>query len=211
MKLNRSTIGRYLKKGNKLNWCTYNKEIVFNEIGNKNRLSNSSSARKVVVLNFRKVFNCIKEGAYFYNIKTNTNYSNISECCRGKRDYAYKLEDGTPLVWVYWEDYIKMNENDIFIKLREPLIPKYNNYKKLICITTNKIFETIKNASEYYNCCSRNISKVCNGTLKHCGKLEDGTKLQWKYIKDLTQEEYIKYDIENKLKELHNQELVQAC
>lgn len=49
------------------------------------------------------------------------------------------------------------------------------------------------------------ISMVCNN-LKPQYK-----GYQFKYISDLTPEEYIKYDIENKLKELHNQELVQAC
>lgn len=43
----------------------------------------------------------------------------------------------------------------------------------------------------------KGISEVCTGRIKsHKG-------YQFKYIEDLTQEEYIKYDIENKLKELY--------
>jgi hypothetical protein len=43
-----------------------------------------------------------------------------------------------------------------------------------------------------------NITKVCNGKRNHTGGY------QFKYVLDLTQDEYILYDIENKLKELNN-------
>lgn len=42
-----------------------------------------------------------------------------------------------------------------------------------------------------------------------CIKNKEYKKHTFKYIEDLTPKEYIKYDIENKLKELHNQELGQ--
>lgn len=49
------------------------------------------------------------------------------------------------------------------------------------------------------------ISQVCKGNRK------SHHDMKFKYIKDLTPKEYIKYDIENKLKDIHNQESVQAC
>jgi very-short-patch-repair endonuclease len=49
------------------------------------------------------------------------------------------------------------------------------------------------------------ISKVCSGVRNH------HKGYTFKYIEDLTSEEYIKYNIKNKLKELHNKELVQVC
>ena len=58
-----------------------------------------------------------------------------------------------------------------------------SNKKKVICITTGKIFNSVKEASEYYNIkCSSSISACCKGKLKSCGKLEDGTKLVWSYF-----------------------------
>ena len=66
------------------------------------------------------------------------------------------------------------------------------------------MFYLVKEGAEYYNCNNSNIIKCCKGTKETCGKLLDGTKLQWRYISDLTPEEYIKYDIENKLKELES-------
>lgn len=63
-------------------------------------------------------------------------------------------------------------------------INKYKNQKviaKIACITTNKIFNTIKEAMEFYNIKTNHISDCCKGNRKSCGELKDGTKLQWKY------------------------------
>ena len=60
--------------------------------------------------------------------------------------------------------------------------------KKIICITTGFIFDTIKQASNFYKCDGSGISKCCRGKEKHCGKLEDGTKLSWMYYEDYLKE-----------------------
>lgn len=79
-----------------------------------------------------------------------------------------------------------------------------------LCMTTGKLFSSVSEiervSEEIFGVKLLNsmLSETCNG--KH--KSYKGFK--FKYIKDLTLEEYIKYDIENKLKELHNRELVQA-
>lgn len=54
--------------------------------------------------------------------------------------------------------------------------------KSVICITTKKIFLTIKEGSAYYNCNSSHITSCCKGRRKSCGKLKNGTKLNWKYL-----------------------------
>ena len=56
--------------------------------------------------------------------------------------------------------------------------------KKVICITTGEIFNSIKKAGDYYNVAKNTISKCCKEKYKSAGKLPDGTKLQWKYVKD---------------------------
>ena len=63
-----------------------------------------------------------------------------------------------------------------------------NNYlsKSVICITTNKIFNTIKEAEKYYNCYG--ISRCCNNKSKTAGKLKDGTKLTWMFYEDYIKE-----------------------
>ena len=64
---------------------------------------------------------------------------------------------------------------------------------KVICVTTGKIFNTLKEGAEFYNCCRQEISHCCKGyrtkkgkkvKVESCGKLEDGTPLVWKYLKD---------------------------
>lgn len=55
--------------------------------------------------------------------------------------------------------------------------------KKVLCITTGKMFDSLREASNYYNCnLSGNMNKIVSGNRKYCGKLPDGTPLEWKYI-----------------------------
>lgn len=52
--------------------------------------------------------------------------------------------------------------------------------KKVVCITTGKIFDTMTEAEQFYNIGRSGISACCKGRTKSSGKLPDGTKLQWK-------------------------------
>ena len=60
--------------------------------------------------------------------------------------------------------------------------------EKVICITTGKIFDNCKKAGDYYNIAMTNISNCCRGKFKYIGKLQDGTKLQWKFLEDYNNE-----------------------
>ena len=59
-----------------------------------------------------------------------------------------------------------------------------NNHKarKVICITTMTVFDTITEAADYYGINNGDICSCCKGKYKSAGKLSDGTKLVWKYI-----------------------------
>lgn len=70
------------------------------------------------------------------------------------------------------------------------------NSKNIICITTNIIFANAKEAGIYYNIDNSGIAKVCKGKRKTINYFI------FKYIEDLTEEEYIKYDIKNRFKKL---------
>ena len=60
--------------------------------------------------------------------------------------------------------------------------------KAVVCITTNEIFTTMKEASEKYGVSVNSICGCCKGRNKTGGKLSDGTKLVWKYYnKDNTE------------------------
>ena len=62
------------------------------------------------------------------------------------------------------------------------------NIKKVICITTGKMFNSIKEAAIYYNVAGNTISFCCKGTRKSAGKLPNGTPLQWKYLENYDNE-----------------------
>ena len=63
----------------------------------------SPVAKKVICLNNKKIFKCVKLGAKEVGLK---NPSGISYCCKGKRQSAGKV-DGEPARWMYYEDYLK--------------------------------------------------------------------------------------------------------
>lgn len=57
--------------------------------------------------------------------------------------------------------------------------------KKILCITTGKIFNSTVEATNFYNIKSKGAVRHAanpNHSQKHAGKLPDGTPLEWKYI-----------------------------
>lgn len=52
--------------------------------------------------------------------------------------------------------------------------------RQVECITTGRVFDTLKDASEAYGVVSATISKACKGQLKFAGKLGN-QKLEWRY------------------------------
>ena len=55
--------------------------------------------------------------------------------------------------------------------------------RSVICITTGKKFNSLKDASDYYDVATSGISFCCKGKYKHAGEL-NGVRLQWKYLED---------------------------
>ena len=182
---NKNSCGK-LADGTKLVWVYYKDflEMTEEEIENKLKQANkkrlgkdSPSAKAVINLTTMKIFDTAKEGAEYYGVIG----SNITKCCKRKADSCGQLEDGTPLVWVHYKDFLNMTEEEIQDKLRKA-------DKRVICVTTEKIFQNIKEGADFYNCDSSSIGKCCKGRQNYCGKLEDGTLLQWmKYVDYLEQ------------------------
>ena len=53
--------------------------------------------------------------------------------------------------------------------------------RKVRCITTGKIFNSVTEAAKYYNAPRSHIGSCCKGKCKTAGKLPDGTSLKWEY------------------------------
>ena len=72
-----------------------------------------------------------------------------------------------------------MQTPEIKVKLCKPkTIINKSKWKKVICIETNEIFESITLASKNKNCKSGDISRVCKGKSKTCGGYH------WKYYEE---------------------------
>lgn len=134
--------------------------------------------RKVVLTNTREVFETATQGAKKYNLSQGS----VSSCCKGFIKSAGKLPNGEYSVWVYEQDYDP--EKDYFF--HRHLGTHNPRAKKVVCITTGEVFETMREAGERYNIGGNGckISLACTGKRKHVGKHPDGRKLQWAYYED---------------------------
>ena len=117
----------------------------------------------------------------------NISIGTILKCCDNKQRYAGMLNN-KPCIWVRYSDFIKMTQADINLKIYEANskekaleLQSIKRKKKVKCITTNKEFNSIGEASEFYNCDRSGISQCCLSHQKSCGSLEDGTLLVWEY------------------------------
>lgn len=63
--------------------------------------------------------------------------------------------------------------------------PKKRSYcKKVICITTGIILDSLEDGGRYYDIAKQSIYFNCRGKQRIGGKLPDGTPLQWMYYED---------------------------
>ena len=133
--------------------------------------------KKVVCVNTKEIFDSIKEASE----KTGINQSHISSCCKGKRNFAGRMDDGDYIVWEYQENYSPSKKYDFSRNTGR----KNHRSRRVACLTTGEVFETMSEAGKRYGIkhyCT--ISSVCSGKKKTAGKLPDGTKLEWAYLDD---------------------------
>ena len=82
------------------------KKMSQNRKGEKNH-----NSRKIICVNTQEIFCCMADACVKYNIR---NASSISSCCRGKSKAAgIHPETGGRLEWMYYEDCLKLQENNI--------------------------------------------------------------------------------------------------
>lgn len=95
-------------------------------------------------------------------------FNDISQCCRGKSNTSHNLH------WMFYDEYKLKTKEEI----RYTLSKKPNNLNsKIICTTTNEIFENLDEViSRHDNLIKSNIIACCRGRRKRTGGLE------WKYV-----------------------------
>ena len=64
----------------------------------------SYASKQVVLLETNEIFDSIADAVRKYS---QTNTANISNCCKGKRNYCGILEDGRKMHWKYYSDYLE--------------------------------------------------------------------------------------------------------
>lgn len=67
---------------------------------------NHPKSISIICLNTGEIFNCINDASEKYNC----HHADISRCCKGKRKSCGKLSDGTKLIWMYLDDFLKNKE-----------------------------------------------------------------------------------------------------
>ena len=72
---------------------------------------NKNSSKKVICLNTGEIFESQKEAQQKKHI------TSISKCCNNKAKSAGKTGSGIPLVWMFYDDYLKAGEETIKNKL----------------------------------------------------------------------------------------------
>jgi hypothetical protein len=165
LKLNSITIVRYLKQGVQLGWCDYY----------------DKRFTKIICMNNLNIYDSCKDAINKLNIK-NLYPSNLSKCCIGIRKFAGVLPDGTKLRWMYYKDYL--NNKELISTTPKSAI-------KVICISTNEIFNSISDIIRHYDgmvgISTGSISRCCKGTRNSAGKHpETGEKLRWMYYDEYT-------------------------
>lgn len=142
------------------------------------------SEKKVVCLNTSKIFDNAADAIKWCGLKSITS---IIGCCKGEYKTAGKHpKTYEPLFWMFYEDYLKLSDLEVkeCLSNKIKLLELNTTKKKVVCITTKKLFSSIAMAAKYYNTYETSIVKCCKGSVKSSGKLEDGTKLQWMFYED---------------------------
>jgi group I intron endonuclease len=116
----------------------------------KAKINSTKNYIKIVCIETREIFKSILEAS----IKLNINKSSISSCCSKKLKSAGKLH------FCYYEDYINNNYNTN---------PSSYKTKKIICLETNEIFNSIKEASNTKNISVSALISCCKGKSKTSG------------------------------------------
>ena len=106
-------------------------------------------SQPVVCLETGKIYSMIKEASEDMNVCANS----IINCCKGRQ------KDSSHLHWLYYQDYIKLSNEDI----KEVLTKHSSACKRCICLENNKVYATIKEASLDLKINGARIREVCIG------------------------------------------------
>ena len=185
-KISESLLGNIpWNKGKKTGQIPWNKGLKYNnpKISESNKGKIAWNRTEIICLNTLEKFNSIHEAGRKYNLA----YNNIHKNIKHKINSCGNL-NGVKLVWCYYEEYLKLSEKEI-----KDIISKANNTNKggnnpnsfkIICLNTLKIFDSMREAEEYYQIWKGGVHKSCKEH-KPVGKIKYEFKKYDEYLKDM--------------------------
>ena len=181
IKVDRVTIVRYLSRGKDIGWCDYDPI----RISESHLISMSEeNCKKVICLTTGEIFNSQTEAENKYNI------CGVSSCCRKiYKSVGTHPETGEKLIWMFYDEYLTNNQTYGWLNNYLNNYNYDNKTSKVICLTTNEIFNSHKEANAKYNIDKSRISSCCRGKSQSVGE-HPITKepLKWMYYDEyLTQ------------------------
>lgn len=144
-------------------------------------MTNDVFGKPVVCVTTGEQFMTAMDASRKYKVADN----GIRFCCQGRMNTSGKLEDGTPLRWVFWEDYIKMTEEEIEAIKNSTK----SRIKKVVCLNNRMVFNSSTIAGEWCGVTKNVIRRSATNERASGGKHpETGEKLHWIYYEDYIKE-----------------------
>ena len=141
------------------------------KISKANKGNIASNRTKVICLNTKEIFDSIRQASNKYNLPS----ANIHKNLQSKIKSCGKDKNGQPLVWVYYNKYLTMTEEEINKLLKKPINCNTgeNNptSKKVICLDTLEVFNSMREAENKYNIWRGGVSESCKNN-KRVGKIK---------------------------------------
>ena len=141
-----------------------------------------SPARKIYCYEENRIYNGATEFIRTHGIKSS---STVYFVCNRVRHC--KTIKGMHLFW--YDEYVNMTREDI---LKIVNTPSWGNSKKVVCLTTNTIYESIAEASRKEQASETTITRCCDDQSRYA-HTKDGRKTQWIYYDELELENDISY------------------
>lgn len=170
----------HLKYGNGNNTKEQFEEWIGYSIGELEKYNGKlPTARKIYCIEEDRIYNNSDEISNEWNVSNTQIYQVCNHSKKSNGSYNKSIKN-KHLLW--YEEYENMTKEDInkYLEWCKPKLYNRTN-KKVMCVTTNKIFNSIKQASEYYNIEKSSIIRCCQNKFKYAGIL-NREKLIWKYI-----------------------------
>lgn len=148
----------------------HTREILSNNMSGVNH----PNRKEVICLETGKVFVSIIDAANSIGV----DYSAITRCCNGITGTVKRLH------WLFYNDYLDKTQ----IELDEILKKENLKDRKVICLNTGEVFQSIKDAHEKTGVNANTIGQCCSGNRKKAGFDKDGNPQVFKYFKNYVKE-----------------------